>query len=104
MSESNPAPVPPSRPRWRRSRIYVWAILLILAIWLWGIATLLREQPKRFVDDWLSLLPFSSSTGEVTWIDTRTLKIRDVKLGQFFYADAVIVSLNGRNLLRHHIT
>ncbi len=104
MSEPIPAPVPQPRPSWRRVRIYGWAILVIMAIWLFWTVIMIREQPKRVVDYWFALLPFPSSTGKVTWVDTRTLKISDVKFGQFFYADSVIVSLNGRNLLRHHIT
>lgn len=65
---------------------------------------MVREQPKRVVDEWLAMLPFPSSTGKVTWIDDRTLQINDVKLGQFFYADSIIVSINGRKILRHHIS
>jgi hypothetical protein len=103
MSEPVSPPVP-ARSRWRRSRIYGWAILDVLAFWLLTAVILVQEHPKRVVDDWLGMLPFSSSTGKVEWIDSRTLQIHDVKMGRFFYADSVIVSLNGRNLLRHHIT
>jgi hypothetical protein len=104
MSEPTPAPVPkPVRPRWRRARIYGWVILVILAVWLLAVVTLVRQQPKRVVDHGLAQLPFSSSTGKVIWLDDQTLQLSDVKVGDFFYADSIVISLNGRQVLRRHI-
>lgn len=106
MNESAP-PVPVRRSlwaRWRRARIYVWAILVIFALWLMALVVVARYHPKRLVDHALGELPFPTSTGDVSWSDPRTLKIKDMKLGQFFYAESVFVSLNGRNLLRGHIS
>ncbi len=77
---------------WHRIRVYLLAILLIFTMWLCGTMVTIRLHPKRIVDRALAMLPYSSSTGRVTWVNRRTLEIDDVKIGGFFYADAIVVT------------
>lgn len=52
----------------------------------------------------LAQLPFPSSLGTAAWIDSQRLEFRDVKIGDFFYADSVTITAVPYQLLRHHIT
>lgn len=72
---------------------------------MWFCATMLtvRLHPKRVVNDLLAQLPYPSSVGKVYWLNRRTLKVEDVKLGGFFYADSVIVVATPIGLWRHHL-
>ena len=109
MSEpeaETPAPVSPPvrRCNWRRARLYGWATLLVLSFWLFAATFVLRHQPKRLVEKALAAFPFPASVADVRWTDPQTLVIQDVKLGDFFYAYSIIVSVNLKDLLRHHLT
>jgi hypothetical protein len=99
-----PPPVPPARASWRRVRVYLWSILVVLAIYFYGAACMVRQQPKRLTEKILAQLPFPSSLGKVTWLNPQTLEFRDVKLGNFFYAESIVVKASVYQLLRHHIT
>jgi hypothetical protein len=115
MSDPAPStdPVPPPDPspasvarrecNWHRVRVYSWSILLILAMWFGATMVTIRLHPKRIVDDVLARLPFPSSTGKIYWLNRRTLKIDDVKLGGFFYADSVILTASPIGLWQHHV-
>jgi len=110
MSESAQQPGAPPRPdsavsriNWHRVRVYLWSILLIVTMWFCATILTVRLHPKRVVDGMLAQLPFSSSTGRVHWENRRTLKIEDVKLGGFFYADSIILTASPVGLWRHHI-
>jgi hypothetical protein len=116
MSDPAPMPTPPPEAtaapplktrrttiHWQRVRIYVWAILLILLMWICGTMVSIRKDPKRFVDGALSRLPFPASVAEAKWINRRTLELRDVKLGDFFYAYSVTITASPFGLWRHHI-
>jgi hypothetical protein len=109
-------PIPPSEPapdqvqppvstrrRWQRASIYLGSIALILMMWICGILYSLRQHPERFVHDLLAQLPFPSSTGDVSWQNRRTLVINDLKLGDFFYADQIVVVASPVGLLRRHV-
>jgi hypothetical protein len=91
------------RCNWPRVRIYGWAILIVLALWSLGGAFELRFNPKRYVDHILADLPYPSSVGEATWTDPQTLVLSNVKFGDFFYADSIVLSARLRDLLRHHV-
>jgi hypothetical protein len=103
------APLPAKRPRhwldcnWHRVRVYGWSILLIVAMWLGASLITIRLHPQRVVHNLLAQLPFSSSTGKVYWLNRRTLKIDDFKMGGFFYAESIVITANPFGLLRHHI-
>jgi hypothetical protein len=88
---------------WHRVRIYGWAILIVLALWSLGGAFELRFNPKRYVDHILADLPYPASVGEAVWTDPQTLELRDVKFGDFFYADSIVLSARFRDLLKHHV-
>jgi len=100
------APAPDStglRINWRRMRVYLLSILLMLTMWFCATLLTIRLHPQRVVDGLLAQLPFSSSTGKVYWVNRRTLRIENVKLGNFFYADSIIVVASPVGLWRHHI-
>jgi hypothetical protein len=100
------APPPDStglRINWHRVRVYLLSILLMLTMWFCATLLTIRLHPQRVVDGLLAQLPFSSSTGKVYWMNRRTLKIDDVKLGGFFYADSIILTASPIGLWRHHI-
>ncbi len=109
MNEPTPppeAPPPESKGRrinWHRVRVYLWSLLLMLTMWFCATMLTVRLHPKRVVDGMLAQVPFSSSTGNVYWVNRRTLKIDDVKLGGFFYADSIIITASPVGLWRHHI-
>ena len=105
IPEPEPSPPPAQRAiRWHRVRVYIWSILIVLALYFYGAARLIREQPKRLAEMVLARLPFPSSLGKVTWLDPRTLEFHDVKFGGFFYAERIIVKADVYQLLRHHIS
>ena len=76
---------------------------MVGALWMLGTAYLVRFNPKGFVDQLFAQLPFPASVGDVEWDNSNTLVLRYVKLGDFFYADTVIVNARARDLLRHHV-
>jgi hypothetical protein len=105
LSPDDPSPAPERVPIIsRRVRVYFWGILVVLALYFYGAARLIREQPKRFAEMVLARLPFPSTLGDVRWLDARTLEFRDVKMGGFFYADSIIVKADVYQLLRHHVS
>jgi hypothetical protein len=102
---SAPVPAPFRRCcNWHRVRLYIWATLLALSLWGFGAAFTLRHQPKRLVEDALATFPFPSSVADVRWTGPDTLVIHDLKLGDFFYAYSVVVTLKLHDLVRQHIT
>ena len=110
MSEPTPppeaTPTPDStglRINWHRVRVYLLSILIMLTMWFCATMLTIQRHPQRVVDAMLAELPYSSSTGKVYWVNRRTLKIDDVKIGGFFYADSVIVTASPVGLWRHHI-
>lgn len=110
MTEPNQPPeaTPPPelarlRINWHRVRVYSWSILLMVTMWFCATLVTIRLHPQRVVDGLLAQLPFSSSTGNVYWVNRRTLKIDDVKLGGFFYADSIIVVASPIGLWRRHL-
>lgn len=116
MSESpqppEAAPPPESTSRrinWHRVRVYLLSILLMLTMWFCATTLTIRLHPKRVVDEMLAQLPISSSTGRVYWMNRRTLKIEDVKLGSdktggvFFYADSIVITASPIGLWRRHV-
>ncbi len=106
-TQSPEAPPPPEstglRINWHRVRVYLLSILLMFTMWFCAMMLTIRLHPKRVVNELLAQLPFSSSTGRVYWLNRRTLKIEDVKLGGFFYADSIILTASPVGLWRHHI-
>ena len=109
---TNPGQMPPSpefpessrvRCNWHRVRIYFWAVLIAIALWSLGGAYTLRFHPKQFIDRAFARFPFPSTIGEVVWLNSQTLELRYVKLGDFFYADSIILSASLHDLLRHHV-
>jgi hypothetical protein len=104
MSEPDaPVPKPARRIHWPRVRLYFWAILLALSFWPLGVAYMLRFHPKSFIDQAFAQFPFPASAGQVEWADSRTLVVRYVKFGDFFYADSIVISARLRDLARHHV-
>ena len=101
------APPPPDstglRINWHRVRVYLLSILIMLTMWFCATILTIKLRPQRAVNELLAQLPFSSSTGKVYWLNRRTLKIDDVKLGGFFYADSIILTASPVGLWRHHI-
>jgi hypothetical protein len=95
---------PAGRIHWPRVRVYGWAILLGLALWALGGVYSLRFDPKRFVNQALAQLPFPASVGQVGWTGSNTLTLRYVKLGDFFYADQIVVYASVHDLMRRHVT
>jgi hypothetical protein len=88
---------------WHRVRVYLLSILLIFSMWAGASVVTIRLDPKRVVDKALAQLPFSSTTGKVYWINRRTLRIDDLKLGGFFYASSVTLTASPWGLMRHHV-
>lgn len=104
MSEPEaPPPIPKRGIHWPRCRIYFWAILLVMGLWLLGTVYSIRFTPSQFINQALAQLPFPASAGQAEWINDDTLLLRNVKLGKFFYADTVIINAKLRDLLRHHV-
>jgi hypothetical protein len=115
MSESSPSPEESPSPEattqrracnWHRVRVYSLSILLMLTMWFCGTMLTIQYHPKRLVDQLIAQLPFPSIVGKVQWINRRTLKIDDVRLGGddvFFFADSIIVTASPFGLWRHHV-
>ena len=99
-----PAPTPRRRINWCRLRTYFWATSLVLAIDIYASARMMREHPKWLAEKLLAQLPFPASVGSARWMDERTLEFRDVKMGDFFYADSITISASLVHLMRHHFT
>jgi hypothetical protein len=108
MSEpeaETPAPSPPPRRcNWHRVRLYFWATLLALSFWSFAGAVTLRHDPKSLVEKALATFPFPSTVGAVEWTGPRTLVIHHIRLGNFFYAYSITVSVSLKGLVRHHLT
>jgi hypothetical protein len=108
-----PEPAPPAavpkpgffrrKHNWHRIRVYCFSILLIVAMWVGGTVVTIRVHPKRMVNRALAMLPFPSTTGRVLWLNRRTLEIDDVKVGGFFYADAIVITASPLGLWRNHL-
>jgi hypothetical protein len=118
MSEPTPPidPATPSTPEmspaakaarracnWHRVRVYSYGIILMLTMWFCATLLTIRLHPERIVHALLAKLPFSSSTGDIYWLNRRTLVINDFKFGGFFYADQLVVTASPFGLWRHHI-
>ncbi len=106
LPPATPTPPPVTTRRcinWHRVRVYLWSILLMVSMWFCATMLTVRLHPKRVVNDLLAQLPYPSSVGKVYWLNRRTLKVEDVKLGGFFYADSVIVVATPIGLWRHHL-
>jgi hypothetical protein len=109
--EPTPRPKRTVRINWHRVRVYLLSILLIVTMWFCGTMVTIRLHPKRAVDALIAQLPFPCTTGKVYWLNRRTLKIDDVKMGDasnpklglFFYADSIILTASPIGLWRHHI-
>jgi len=91
------------RINWHRVRVYLLSILLMVTMWFCATLVTIRLHPERVVNELLVQLPFSSSTGRVYWLNRRTLRIEDVKLGGFFYADSIVLVASPIGLWRHHV-
>jgi hypothetical protein len=106
-SAENPPPNSKGlRINWHRVRVYLLSILLMVTMWFCATLLTIQLHPQRVVNGLLAQLPFPSSTGKVYWLNRRTLKIDDVKLGGsdvFFYADSIILTASPIGLWRHHI-
>jgi hypothetical protein len=105
-SEPTPSPAQAAARRscnWHRVRVYLLSILLIVSMWMGAVIVTIRLHPKRIVNKALAQLSFESSTGKVYWVNRRTLKIEDLKLGGFFYANAITLTASPWGLWRHHI-
>jgi hypothetical protein len=78
-------------------------------MWLGATLITIRLHPERIVHALLAQLPYTSSTGKVFWLNRRTLEIDDVKIGggpgigNFFYADAIVITASPFGLWRHHV-
>jgi len=116
MSDPIPTPSPDAPPspdasatparrtcNWHRVRVYSWAIVLMLAMWFCGIMLQIRFHPINLVNRALAELPYPSSARSAHWVNRRTLQINDLKLGNFFFADSLIVTASPFTLWRHHV-
>ncbi len=101
---SPPGPVP-RRVSWRRVRVYLWRTLLVLAIYFYGAARLIREQPRAADPACPGPAPlFPRASAAPGGSTGAPLRFHDVKIGDFFYADSVTVIADPYQLMRHHIT
>jgi hypothetical protein len=89
---------------WHRVRVYSLGILIVLAMWFNGVFMEIRLEPLKMVNRMLAQLPYPGSAGAAHWINRRTLKIEYVKIGDFFYADAIVVTASPFRLTRHHLS
>ncbi len=108
MTSREPVPTSTSKQAvkkrtWRRARIYFWSLAIVVAMWIGAGTYTIRHHPDRFVDLLLEQLPFTSSRGDVWWLDRNTLEIDQLKLGKFFTADALVVTATPFGLFRHHV-
>ncbi len=88
---------------WHRVRVYTLSILIMITMWFCAIMLEIRFHPIRMVNRALAELPYPSSAGDAHWINRRTLKVDYVKIGNFFYADSLVVTASPFGLWRHHI-
>lgn len=88
---------------WHRVRVYSYSIILMLTMWFCGALLTIRLHPERIVHAFLAQLPYPSSTGNIYWLNRRTLVIDNMKLGDFFYAGRVVIIASPVGLWRHHI-
>jgi len=88
---------------WHRVRVYSLAILIILAMWFTGVFMELRLEPLQAVNRILAQLPYPSSAGGARWVNRRTLKVEYVRIGDFFYANSIIITASPFRLMRHHL-
>ncbi len=84
-------------------RVYTLAILVMAAMWVCGVFVEMRLEPLRMVNRLLAQLPYPSSAGDAHWITRRTLKVDYVKIGNYFYADSIIITASPFRLARHHL-
>lgn len=114
MSEPTPAPETPAPSaaakavrrscNWHRVRVYSLAIILMVTMWFTGVFVEMRLQPLHMVNRLLAQLPYPSSAGSARWVNRRTLKINYVRIGNFFYADSIVVTASPFRLARHHLS
>ena len=113
MSEPTPPPETPTPAaaakaarrscNWHRVRVYSLAIILMVTMWFTGVFVEMRLQPLHMVNRLLAQLPYPSSAGSASWVNRRTLKIKYVRIGNFFYADSIVVTASPFRLARHHL-
>jgi hypothetical protein len=107
---SAPAPVAPApvkavrrKCNWHRVRVYTLGILIVLAMWFTGVVMELRLEPLKMINRMLAQLPYPGSAGAAQWVNRRTLKVQYVKIGDFFYADTIVITASPFRLARHHL-
>jgi len=88
---------------WHRVRVYSLGILIVLAMWFTGVFMEIRLQPLKMVNRMLAQLPYPGSAGAAQWVNRRTLKVEYVKIGDFFYANSIVVTASPFRLMRHHL-
>jgi hypothetical protein len=112
VPEIAPAPAPETSAKaktvrrkcnWHRVRVYSISILIVLAMWFTGVFTEIRLEPLKMINRMLAQLPYPGSAGAAQWVNRRTLKVQYVKIGDFFYADTIIVTASPFRLARHHL-
>lgn len=91
------------RCNWHRVRVYTLGILIMVAMWFSGVFAEMRLDPLRMVNRMLAQLPYPSSASDAHWLNRRTLKIDYVKIGNFFYADSIVITASPFRLARHHL-
>jgi hypothetical protein len=121
MSESTPSPGTPApepaaaeaeakagkpaprRCNWHRVRVYSLSIILMVEMWFCGVFVEIRLEPLRMANRLLAQLPYPSSAGRAFWINRRTLELDNVRIGDFFRADAIVITASPLRLARHHL-
>ncbi len=108
--EPSPAPAPDTAAKaerrkcnWHRVRVYSLSILIMITMWFCAIMLEIRYHPLVMVNRALARLPFASSAGDAHWVNRRTLKVDYVRIGDFFYADSLIITASPFGLWRHHL-
>jgi len=100
-----PAPIQPPRLRvcWLRVWLYLLAIVAVVAMWSAAGFYTLWHHPIRVINKALAQLPFPHVIGKTAWVAPRVLEIHDLKLGDFFYANKVVLTFSIYGLIRHHV-
>jgi hypothetical protein len=98
-----PAQPPKLRVRWLRVSVYFLGIVAVGAIWFAAAFHVFWHHPIRVLNKALAQLPFSHSLGKTQWTGSRVLEIHDLKLGDFFYAEKVVITVSFYGLLEHHL-
>jgi hypothetical protein len=93
----------PRKCNWHRVRVYTWGILLVFTMWFCGIMVEIRYHPISMINRALAELPYPSSAGSAQWLNRRTLEVDNVKIGNFFNADSLIITASPFYLWRHHL-